>query len=251
MSQQLIQPCAELKNFISHFWVADWGEQTQDNDSIYFVTANTLTEIAFAFANDELSLATVQGHTSKYGQFPAGHIYKMFGVSLYSHAVPFLFHLPAWELNNLFLSPETLLGNNGKLLTEKIALATTTQKRVDIFTDYFKSQLKKSRCGDHLILKAVQHIQKFNGNLNITNLSNEFCLSQKQFERRFKANVGFNPKLYARIIRFETALTNRSNYSNLTQTAHAYGYYDQAHFVHDFQSFAGYSPNKFFALSGY
>lgn len=251
MSYTIFQPCQELKTFISHFWVADWDVQTQDTNSTYFVTANSLTEIAFGFTDNKLLFSSVQGQTDKHKQVPAGGFYQLFGVSLYSYAVPFLFHLPALELNNLFVSPETLLGNEGNTLTEKIALATTTQERINILTDYFKSQLKKQRLGDSLIANAVQHIKQHNGNLNIATLSGNFCLSQKQFERRFKANTGFNPKLYARIVRFETALNNRENYINLTEVAHANGYYDQAHFISDFKAFTGYSPNKFFALSGY
>lgn len=251
MSYTIFQPCQDLKTFISHFWVADWGVQTQDNNSTYFVTANSLTEIAFGFADNELLFSSVQGQTNRHRQISAGGFYQMFGVSLYSYAVPFLFHLPASEVNNLFLSTETLMGNEAKLLTEKIALASTTNERINILTDYIKSQLKKQRFGDNLIISAVQHIKKHNGNLNIADLSSNFCLSQKQFERRFKANAGFNPKLYTRIVRFETALNNREKYTNLTEVAHANGYYDQAHFISDFRAFSGYSPNKFFALSGY
>lgn len=251
MSLQVIKPCLELKALISHFWVADWDIQTQGTNSTYFVTASSLTEIAFAFADNELVFSSVQGQTSMHKQIPAGGFYQMFGVSLYSYAVPFLFHLPASEVNNLFLAPETLLGDEGKLLVERIALAATTQERINILTDYFKSQLRKPKLGDKLMVNAGQYIKQYNGNLNIANLSDIFCLSQKQFERRFKTNTGFNPKLYARIVRFETALNNRGNYTNFTEVAHAHGYYDQAHFISDFKAFAGYSPNRFLALSGY
>lgn len=251
MSLKIIHPCNDLKKFISHFWVADWNNQTTDFNSTYYVTANSLTEIAFSFRDNSLLFSSVQGQTNRHCQIPAGDLYQMLGVSLYSHAIPFLFNLPASELNNLFLSPETLLGNDGKLLNERIALSATMHERIDILSNYFKFLLGKHRFGDNLVLNAVKRIRDCKGNLNIKDLSDDFCFSQKQFERRFKANTGFNPKLYARIIRFETALNNRANYNNLTETAHANGYYDQAHFIHDFKAFTGYSPNKFFALSGY
>lgn len=256
MSYTTIQPCEELKGLISHFWTATWNEHAQQTNSTYFVTANSFTEMVFAFKKSiqqpsQLLFSSVQGQTSNHAQLPSGGFFEMFGASLYSYAVPFLFHIPTSEINDQFLSPETLLGNAGKLLTQKIELASSTQERIRILTDYFRLQLRKQRLGDSLITKAAQQIRLHNGNLNIADLSNDFCLSQKQFERRFKAGTGFNPKLYARIVRFETTLYFYSQYTNLTEAAHANGYYDQAHFIHDFKTFAGYSPKKFLELSGY
>lgn len=251
MSLITIAPCEELSDFVSHFWAAAWTVQSLEASSTYYMTANSLTEIAFAFRGSDLVFSSVQGHTHRHGQFPAGGFYRMFGVSLYSHSIPFLFHMPASELNGHFFSLETLLGTDGKTLVEKIALARSTPDRIRILSDHFVSQPRKQRIGDSLIKQATQFIRQRLGNVNIEALSDHFCLSQKQFERRFKAASGFNPKLFSRIVRFETVLNNYSNYTNLTEAAYATGYYDQAHFINDFKTFAGYSPNKFLALSGY
>ncbi|MFC3199923.1 helix-turn-helix domain-containing protein [Parapedobacter deserti] len=251
MSYITIPPCEALNGFVSHFWSASWAAQTVEANPTYYQTANSLTEIAFAFRGSDLVFSTVQGHTHRHGQFPAGGFYHMLGVSLYSHAVPFLFHMPASELNGRFFSLETLLGKDGKVLVEKIALASTTQDRIRILSDHFVSWLRQQRLGDPLIKHAAQLIRQYKGNVNIESLSGHFCLSQKQFERRFKAASGFNPKLFARIVRFETVLNTYPSYISLTDAAYANGYYDQAHFINDFKAFAGYSPNKFLALSGY
>jgi AraC-like DNA-binding protein len=255
MSYTIIPPCEELKDFISHFWVAEWDESVQYTDSTYYLTANSVTEFVFAFRGkshqQEFLFSSVQGQTSHHGQFLAGNFFTMFGVSLFSYTVPFFFHLPASELNNQFMSPETLLGKQGRIVNERIAAATGTSERIQILTEFFKSQLTKPKFEDKLITKAIQYVKNQNGNLNIAVLSSDTCLSQKQFERRFKAYSGFNPKLYARIIRFEHFLKHRTRYSTLTEAACASGYYDQAHFIHEFKTFAGFSPNKFFALSGY
>lgn len=251
MNHQIIQPCKELKDYVSHFWISEWDKPTPLINSTLYATANSLTEIAFGFIGSGLIFSNLRGHTNTPTEIGAYGLKSIFGVSLYSYAVPFLFHIPASELNNHFLSTESLLGNDGKMIVEKIALALTTEQRVNILTDYFLLQLKKQCLGDALISKAVQYIRTYNGVLNIVDLSSDFCLSQKQFERRFKACAGFNPKLYSRIVRFEAILNNRTSYTNLTEASHANGYYDQAHFIHDFKKFTGHSPTKFFALNGY
>ncbi len=251
MSYHIIYPCPQLKDYVSHFWTAAWDETASGQDGIYYVTANSLTEIAFGFTTSELLFSSVQGQTSLHAQYPAGGFLELFGVSLYSYAIPFLFRIPAPELNDRFFSPETLWGSRGKLITEKIAQSSTTKERIAILTDFFISPASRQTTVQSSLIKGVQLVNRSNGNLNISDLASEFCLSQKQFERRFKEQTGFNPKLYARIVRFENAFRNYKRYHNLTEAAYAYGYYDQAHFIRDFKAFAGYSPNRFFRLSGY
>ena len=256
MSYQIIKPCEELKGFVSHFWASSWNNIGKQG-STYFSTANIQTELAFAFytlpgnRRPELLFSTILGHTEMFRQFPMNGNLDMFGVSLFSHAVPCFFDVYTPELTNQVVSLDDLLGDKGKAINEKMTNAITVQKRVEIISRYFKMQLIKGRFEDPIIINAIKQIRKSQGITNITELASEFCLSGKQFERRFAEYSGFNPKLYARIIRFEAALWNRRKYSTLTQLAHDYGYYDQAHFIHDFKMFSGFSPNKFFSITGY
>lgn len=69
-------------------------------------------------------------------------------------------------------------------------------------------------------------------------------LGLRQFERRFRHEIGIAPKLYARIARFEAALGHRLAAPETTWTAiaHALHYYDQMHMVHDFNQLSGDSP---------
>ena len=66
----------------------------------------------------------------------------------------------------------------------------------------------------------------------------------RQFERRFRYEIGIPPKLYARIARFEAALRRKAAAPAMqwTDIAHALGYHDQMHMVHDFKRLSGDSP---------
>ncbi len=70
----------------------------------------------------------------------------------------------------------------------------------------------------------------------------------RQFERKFKQFSGFSPKLFSRIIRFQSAIKKYDDKKMpLTEIAYECGYYDQSHFIHDFKEFSGYSPMQYFS----
>lgn len=249
MIYEIIPPCDELKNWVSHFWTGTRDTVSGKPDTTYYVIAGSLTELVFAFnragMHSDLQFSAVQGHTHVPAQFSVDGFGHLLGVSLYSYAVPDLFHISASELNAEFISTDVFLGQEGAFLNEKMAAAATTQQRVQLLSDYFISRLKKRKREDALITGAVQEIRRCRGHVKINEWAREFCLSPKQFNRRFNAYTGFTPKLYSRILRFESVIRNYSNTARLTETAYASGYYDQAHFNHDFKSFSGFSPTDF------
>ncbi|WP_052598930.1 helix-turn-helix domain-containing protein [Aureispira sp. CCB-QB1] len=252
MDYRIILPPQELRNVISHFWVGTWNVLEQPPNETYYIVANSLTEITFAFSShrqhSNLLFSVVQGHTSLPNKLPVQGFYHLLGVAFYSYAIPTVFKMPSSELNEEFIALDTFLGYEGRVLNEKIATALTTEHRIKILSDYFIAAVRKQQMEDKIIIGAIKKIKASNGIIKVNELANDFCLSQKQFARRFRAFAGFSPKMYSRIIRFESVLQSYSNTSNLTDVAYANGYYDQAHFIHDFKTFTGYNPTAFWKI---
>jgi AraC-like DNA-binding protein len=78
----------------------------------------------------------------------------------------------------------------------------------------------------------------------------EFCtfhkLYYKKLERLFLKYVGYTPKSYFRLLRFNRALRQIHRRKDfLTSIALDCGYYDQSHFIKDFKQFTGLSPGRF------
>jgi AraC-like DNA-binding protein len=72
-------------------------------------------------------------------------------------------------------------------------------------------------------------------------------LSAKRFIERFKNEVGLTPKRYCRIARFQQAVrcAHQRRHVDWSQVALDCGYFDQAHFIHDFRSFSGLTPTGY------
>jgi len=73
-------------------------------------------------------------------------------------------------------------------------------------------------------------------------------LSPKRFIERFKAEVGLTPKRYCRLLRFQAAVRRAHRREvDWTRLAHDCGYFDQAHFNHEFREFSGLTPSAYVA----
>jgi AraC-like DNA-binding protein len=79
---------------------------------------------------------------------------------------------------------------------------------------------------------------------SVAAVTNAIGLSAKRFIERFKRDVGLTPKRYCRVRRFQRALASahRLAAADWARVALECGYFDQAHFIHDFKSFAGVTP---------
>src|SRR5258708_15395021 len=82
----------------------------------------------------------------------------------------------------------------------------------------------------------------------IQSVSNDLGISHKHFIDRFRREVGLTPKLFCRIRRFHERLgqIHAKKTVDWADLACACGDFDQAHFVHDFQAFAGLNPTAYF-----
>ena len=85
------------------------------------------------------------------------------------------------------------------------------------------------------------------GRARIDALAKQAGLSPRQFQRQFGQQVGLSPKLYARTVRFEAALTahRRNSARSWTDVVHEAGYFDQAHFVRECRALTGAPPSHF------
>jgi AraC-like DNA-binding protein len=74
-------------------------------------------------------------------------------------------------------------------------------------------------------------------------------LSHRRFVQLFHDQVGLTPKSFSRVQRFQRVLRTVHRASNIDWCGVALdcGYYDQAHFIHDFQEFSGFTPTVYAA----
>jgi AraC-like DNA-binding protein len=130
--------------------------------------------------------------------------------------------------------------------TERVASSREMPARVGIVEEALLALFYENGRYDRMVDRCMQLIETGAGQRSIEELSSEIGASSRQLTRRFQNGVGISPKEFSRVSRFLYALhcLRERKYQTLTETAHACGYFDQAHFNHDFREFAGMSPGE-------
>jgi AraC-like DNA-binding protein len=101
--------------------------------------------------------------------------------------------------------------------------------------------LERLQFHDVVIEEAIRRL--LDGPPDLAGLAAALELSPRQFERRFKRQVGIAPKLFCRIQRFQRVFREIESGGNWVQAALACGYYDQSHLVRDMRQFSGETPS--------
>jgi len=257
MKYLTIDPPPILAPFVRCFWVLE-GEASTAEPYIYRGYADGCTELIFHYQSpfdrilrDDSSesgfAAGIHAHTRTFSRSIVYSNFAIFGCYLYPYAVPRLFGYPANDLTDQMTDLSSVLGCEGAELEERMLLAASNAERKAILSKFLITRLNRDRRELPNVFAAVNNIIEARGLMDVRELSEKYCLSHRQFERKFKEFSGFSPKLYSRIARFQSALREYGSKKSLTDIAYDCGYYDQSHFISDFKEFSGYSPKVYFS----
>lgn len=256
MKYYRIKPSESIAQYVKYFWV---GEVDVDNGDHFkhFSIATSNAKLVFHYkghfkelnSTGELTssfLSGLQGQSKSHTQFISNDDVGIFGIEFFPYAIPFLFSIPATAVTNQFIDLEILLGARGRDLQNCILSASCNRERVSIVTKFLESVMKPFR--HSFIMDSIDRINLSKGEINIYNLIRQYDVSQRQFERLFKEVTGFSPKSYAKILRFELAVSKFPGNQSFTHIALDSGYFDQSHFIHDFRQFTGLLPKDYWKI---
>jgi AraC-like DNA-binding protein len=144
------------------------------------------------------------------------------------------------------IAAREVMGKPASMLTDAVRAAPDFAARVAAAERWFSDMLENS-APESGVDHTARLLLSARGRVRIDNLVKRSELSARQFQRRFTAEVGLSPKLYARTARFDAALMAHRDHpaKPWTEIVHEAGYFDQAHFVRECHALAGCSPRHF------
>jgi AraC-like DNA-binding protein len=194
--------------------------------------------------------AWVSGVRTRPITIPSGKGSKMLIVAFRKgKAYPF-YPLPLNELTDFVAEADLVFGKSILSLREQILAASSIDRMFLLVEQFLLRQARNwlasentSRCVEY----AISRITSQPDRLGLQQLSDQIGYSQKHFISLFKEQVGVVPKQYLKIMRFQKAILEieKDACTNWSQIALQNGFYDQAHFIHEFRAFSGFTPGEY------
>lgn len=95
--------------------------------------------------------------------------------------------------------------------------------------------------------QAVATMARCDGLIRVDEVAKQCHVSTRQLRRRFRKVVGVAPKYFAKSLQIKAIMAQLAIKGDmpLRLLAHDHGYFDQSHFIHDFQRLIGVKPTVF------
>lgn len=133
-----------------------------------------------------------------------------------------------------------------KYVYEEIGAIDDPQKRIFRLTQLLRGRLQTQNT-DHLTPQLIQLIQR-SPEVSIDIIAQKSGYSQQHMNRLLGKYAGINAKGFQKIFRLHKAMKavrNMEPDGNLTDVSYLVGYFDQAHFIHDFKEMTGMTPGDY------
>lgn len=130
-------------------------------------------------------------------------------------------------------------------LQYQLAEASHTNQRLHLIDTWLLALANKTEATSGLIQQLLPRLML--AQEPIANLSSQLPISQRQLERRFQLEVGFSPAQVKQLqrVKLARALISQRPEQPLVQIGLDTGFYDQAHFIRQFQKITGLTPNQY------
>jgi AraC-like DNA-binding protein len=173
-------------------------------------------------------------------------------------SLPF-FPMPASEVANDTYSLGDLWPREADLLREEMLAASALSPNTPTgvarmfgileraLLARFRTSFRNGRTLTPAVQYAIRQLAHPNGDMRVQRVADQVGFSSRRFIQLFREQTGLGPKTFQRVRRFQQVLQrlHRGADQGWASIAADCGYYDQAHFIHDFRAFAGMTPGEY------
>ncbi len=159
-----------------------------------------------------------------------------------------LFGTPMGELAECFTDPAELLGHRFQLLTEELVARPGWGERFARLDAVLTQWMEEGPPSSPRVRYAWRELVRSSGAVPIRRLAEQTGWSWRQFEQRFREQIGLTPKGAARVLRMRRALRLLTESRSASHAAVSSHFSDQAHFSRECKAMIGYTPRQFLAI---
>jgi AraC-like DNA-binding protein len=238
------KPDAPLSEFVDFFWIYDGYLPTQMRERL--LPTGTM-ELVFRLDDHGRAASAVSGPRSEFAVIETSRPFSAIGVHFKpGGGFPF-FGVPGRDLHNSAVPLDAVWSRSAASIRDRLWEATTPERRFRVLEQALLERVQgrvNRHPGVHYALKAFD---QSNGVCTVNDVVERLGISPRRFIDLFRGEVGMSPKVFCRNRRFNEALKRIEQRPDVDwlDVALSCGYFDQAHFNHDFRAFSGITPSTY------
>ncbi len=227
-----------LRPFVGCFWVV-----TADRGSTIRVVPDGTTAISIQLQKNDPSGWVLRGPLVRPEERRYSSPATVIGVRLRPGVAFVLSGVAAQAMVGRRISLRDIAAFHELVSTEP-SLRTPAQC-IDVLQRFLIRRLENARV--HRVVAAALHeIERERGSLRVADVASRCRVSPRHLNRLMRAWVGYGPKCFASVVRFQGTLKQMEQLPGRTGAALASeaGYFDQAHLTLDLTRFGGATPGR-------
>lgn len=233
-----------LCHYVNSVWLIDGLVQTHQRERV--LPTGTM-DIVLTLNRRGFNEALLAGVRTGHVEIDAGgEPRSMMAIHFKPGAGHAFVDVPLEELTDQTVSLDNLWGAATATFHEQLVEAGTPEEKLQLVTTHLRRKLNP-RTEHPAVAYALREFMRPENPPSVAEIREATGLSHKRFIKLFRNQTGASPKFFQRICRFKLlidALT-RCREPDWADMAVACGYYDQAHFNHDFHHFSGINPRTY------
>lgn len=253
MTLRVFRPCPLLAPYVDAYW--DYENLTGEVSSYLSILPDTATYLCFLYQDPLLTAHGGRTYRTRSGvagfqsfRSDLGGTGIISGVSA---------RLTPWGLNVFRRGivkecaerrvdcRDVFPKDSIERIEDRLARIRAAEDRVAYVEDYLLSIFSPQN-EDLLVRRACEQLVAAAGNVKVVDVARGLGSSRRTLERRFVDHIGATPKKVARVIRLRSAILEKARLPSWAEVAHAVGYYDQSHMIHDFLELYGMTPETLY-----
>jgi AraC-like DNA-binding protein len=234
-------PAPQLADQVSSVWIQQVAAEGEAYE--HRTVPNGSAEISYALGSDVVEV------TGPHRQPRVGHLAPgttVVGIRLRPGVAPSILGPPTSELVDQHVEVDRLWGRPAATLTEQLDEAGSPDAAARLLEDEVIRRSAGGDDADPLVRAALARLQPWRPD-DVGTWAAGLYISPRQLRRRFVAALGFGPKKFQRILRFQgfLALAQGRRGVRLARLAQEAGYADQAHLTRESSELTGLTPRAF------
>jgi len=237
-------PSEPLLPFVKHYWIINWdleGQAPYFQDVVPNPCVNLVIEdhkSGIYGVSSQMYTKRIEGKGRVFGvKFQPGGFY------------PFL-NSPLAGLTDQALLIDAVFGTEAKAYEQQLRSAADSASMIALTEALFLRHLPQLDESITLINQIISRIHEDHELTKVEQICEAFDLNKRKVQRLFNQYVGISPKWVIKLYRLQNAaeaMDKNSHYDSLKLSAEL-GYYDQSHFIKDFKSIIGKTPDEYAKL---